>query len=174
MFNYFHYRGVCSLDLGVLVSDAEPWTTKVTPETVTIPGRGDALLGYEYSNSDAVYNIIIRKTGRDTLTDAVERVRRWLLPDVDYSPLRHGKKRSNHMTSDEIISEMQNRVVETLNAYEMPTTVKVLVLENAILRYNIALQKQQIEAAAEPPAQVDPADDPSAQAEESEQEADNA
>lgn len=88
MFNYFHYRGVCSLDLGVLVSDAEPWTTKVTPETVTIPGRGDALLGYEYSNSDAVYNIIIRKTGRDTLTDAVERVRRWLLPDVDYSPLR--------------------------------------------------------------------------------------
>ena len=70
MFNYFHYRGVCSLDLGVLVSDAEPWTTKVTPETVTIPGRGDALLGYEYSNSDAVYNIIIRKTGRDTLTDA--------------------------------------------------------------------------------------------------------
>lgn len=67
MFNYFHYRGVCSLDLGVLVSDAEPWTTKVTPETVTIPGRGDALLGYEYSNSDAVYNIIIRKTGRDTL-----------------------------------------------------------------------------------------------------------
>ena len=47
------------------------------------------------------------------------------------------------MTSDEIISEMQNRVVETLNAYEMPTTVKVLVLENAILRYNIALQKQQ-------------------------------
>lgn len=41
-----------------------------------------------YSNSDAVYNIIIRKTGRDTLTDAVERVRRWLLPDVDYSPLR--------------------------------------------------------------------------------------
>lgn len=88
MFNYFHYRGVCSLDLGVLVSDAEPWTTKVAPETVTIPGRGDALLGYEYSNSDAVYNIIIRKTGRDTLTDAVERVRRWLLPDVDYSPLR--------------------------------------------------------------------------------------
>ena len=84
MFNYFHYRGVCSLDLGVLVSDAEPWTTKETPETVTIPGRGDALLGYEYSNSDAVYNIIIRKTGRDTLTDAVERVRRWLLPDVDY------------------------------------------------------------------------------------------
>ena len=56
----------------------------------------------------------------------------------------------------------------------MPTTVKVLVLENAILRYNIALQKQQIEAAAEPPAQVDPADDPPAQAEESEQEADNA
>lgn len=78
------------------------------------------------------------------------------------------------MTSDEIISEMQNRVVETLNAYEMPTTVKVLVLENAILRYNIALQKQQIEAAAEPPSQVDPADDPPAQAEESEQEADNA
>lgn len=78
------------------------------------------------------------------------------------------------MTSDEIISEMQNRVVETLNAYEMPTTVKVLVLENAILRYNIALQEQQIEAAAEPPAQVDPADDPPAQAEESEQEADNA
>lgn len=78
------------------------------------------------------------------------------------------------MTSDEIISEMQNRVVETLNAYEMPTTVKVLVLENAILRYNIALQKQQIEAAAKPPAQVDPADDPTAQAEESEQEADNA
>lgn len=78
------------------------------------------------------------------------------------------------MTSDEIISEMQNRVVETLNAYEMPTTVKVLVLENAILRYNIALQKQQIEAAAKPPAQVDPADDPPAQAEESEQEADNA
>lgn len=78
------------------------------------------------------------------------------------------------MTSDEIISEMQNRVVETLNAYEMPTTVKVLVLENAILRYNIALQKQQIEAVAEPPAQVDPADDPPAQAEESEQEADNA
>lgn len=78
------------------------------------------------------------------------------------------------MTSDEIISEMQNRVVETLNAYEMPTTVKVLVLENAILRYNIALQKQQIEDAAEPPAQVDPADDPPAQAEESEQEADNA
>lgn len=78
------------------------------------------------------------------------------------------------MTSDEIISEMQNRVVETLNAYEMPTTVKVLVLENAILRYNIALQKQQIEAGAEPPAQVDPADDPPAQAEESEQEADNA
>ena len=38
------------------------------------------------------------------------------------------------MTSDEIISEMQNRVVETLNAYEMATTVKVLVLENAILR----------------------------------------
>lgn len=68
------------------------------------------------------------------------------------------------MTSDEIISEMQNRVVETLNAYEMPTTVKVLVLENAILRYNIALQKQQIEAANDPPAQ----------AEESEQEADNA
>ena len=72
MFNYFHYRGVCSLDLGVLVSDAEPWTTKVTPETVTIPGRGDALLGYEYSNSDAVYNIIIgrrtssRKTTRAT------------------------------------------------------------------------------------------------------------
>lgn len=63
MFNYFHYRGVCSLDLGVLVSDAEPWTTKVTPETVTIPGRGDAPVGYEYSNSDAVYNIIIRKTG---------------------------------------------------------------------------------------------------------------
>lgn len=78
------------------------------------------------------------------------------------------------MTSDEIISEMQNRVVETLNAYEMPTTVKVLVLENAILRYNIALQKQQIEAAADTPAQVDPADDPPAQAEESEQEADNA
>ena len=78
------------------------------------------------------------------------------------------------MTSDEIISEMQNRVVETLNAYEMPTTVKVLVLENAILRYNIALQKQQIEASAEPPAQVDPADDPPAQAEENEQEADNA
>lgn len=78
------------------------------------------------------------------------------------------------MTSDEIISEMQNRVVETLNAYEMPTTVKVLVLENAILRYNIALQKQQIEVAAEPPEQVDPADDPPAQAEESEQEADNA
>ena len=78
------------------------------------------------------------------------------------------------MTSDEIISEMQNRVVETLNAYEMPTTVKVLVLENAILRYNIALQKQQIEAAATPPAQVDPADAPPAQAEESEQEADNA
>ncbi len=78
------------------------------------------------------------------------------------------------MTSDEIISEMQNRVVETLNAYEMPTTVKVLVLENAILRYNIALQKQQIEVAAKPPAQVDPADDPPAQAEESEQEADNA
>lgn len=78
------------------------------------------------------------------------------------------------MTSDEIISEMQNRVVETLNAYEMPTTVKVLVLENAILRYNIALQKQQIEAAAEPSAQVDPADDPPAQAEESEQEDDNA
>lgn len=78
------------------------------------------------------------------------------------------------MTSDEIISEMQNRVVETLNAYEMPTTVKVLVLENAILRYNIALQKQQIEAAAVSPAQVDPADDPPAQAEESEQEADNA
>lgn len=78
------------------------------------------------------------------------------------------------MTSDEIISEMQNRVVETLNAYEMPTTVKVLVLENAILRYNIALQKQQIEAEAEPPAQVDPADEPPAQAEESEQEADNA
>ena len=78
------------------------------------------------------------------------------------------------MTSDEIISEMQNRVVETLNAYEMPTTVKVLVLENAILRYKIALQKQQIEAAAEPPAQVDPADNPPAQAEESEQEADNA
>ena len=77
------------------------------------------------------------------------------------------------MTSDEIISEMQNRVVETLNAYEMPTTVKVLVLENAILRYNIALQTQQIEAAAEPPAQVDPADDPPAQAEESEQEAEN-
>lgn len=77
------------------------------------------------------------------------------------------------MTSDEIISEMQNRVVETLNAYEMPTTVKVLVLENAILRYNFALQKQQIEAAAEPPAQVDPADDPPAQAEESEQEAEN-
>ena len=88
MFNYFHYRGVCSLDLGVLVSDAEPWTTKVTPEAVTIPGRGAALLGYEYSNSEGVYNIIIRKTGRDTLTDAVERVRRWLLPDVDYSPLR--------------------------------------------------------------------------------------
>ena len=78
------------------------------------------------------------------------------------------------MTSDEIISEMQNRVVETLNAYEMPTTVKVLVLENAILRYNIALQKQQIEAEADPPAQVDPADDPPAQTEESEQEADNA
>lgn len=78
------------------------------------------------------------------------------------------------MTSDEIISEMQNRVVETLNAYEMPTTVKVLVLENAILRYNIALQKQQIETAAEPPAQVDQADDTPAQAEESEQEADNA
>ena len=78
------------------------------------------------------------------------------------------------MTSDEIISEMQNRVVETLNAYEMPTTVKMLVLENAILRYNIALQKQQIEAEKEPPAQVDPADDPPAQAEESEQEADNA
>lgn len=78
------------------------------------------------------------------------------------------------MTSDEIISEMQNRVVETLNAYEMPTTVKVLVLENAILRYNIALQKQQIEAEEEPPAQVDQADDPPAQAEESEQEADNA
>lgn len=78
------------------------------------------------------------------------------------------------MTSDEIISEMQNRVVETLNAYEMPTTVKVLVLENAILRYNIALQKQQIEAAAEQPAQVDPADEPPAQAEESEQEANNA
>lgn len=78
------------------------------------------------------------------------------------------------MTSDEIISEMQNRVVETLNAYEMPTTVKVLVLENAILRYNIALQKQQIEDEEEPPAQVDPADDPPAQAEESEQEADNA
>lgn len=78
------------------------------------------------------------------------------------------------MTSDEIISEMQNRVVETLNAYEMPTTVKVLVLENAILRYNIALQKQQIEAETEPPAQADPADDPPAQAEESEQEADNA
>ena len=78
------------------------------------------------------------------------------------------------MTSDEIISEMQNRVVETLNAYEMPTTVKVLDLENAILRYNIALQKQQIEAEADPPAQVDPADDPPAQTEESEQEADNA
>lgn len=78
------------------------------------------------------------------------------------------------MTSDDIISEMQNRVVETLNDYEMPTTVKVLVLENAILRYNIALQKQQIEAAAEQPAQVDPADEPPAQAEESEQEADNA
>lgn len=78
------------------------------------------------------------------------------------------------MTSDEIISEMQNRVVETLNAYEMPTTVKVLVLENAILRYNIALQKQKIEAEAAPPAQVDQTDDPPAQAEESEQEADNA
>lgn len=78
------------------------------------------------------------------------------------------------MTDNEIIKEMQTRVVETLNAYQTPAAVKVLVLENAILRYNIALQKQQIEAAAEPPAQVDPADDPSAQAEESEQEADNA
>ena len=70
--------------------------------------------------------------------------------------------------------DVKDSVVETLNAYEMPTTVKVLVLENAILRYNIALQKQQIEAEEEPPAQVDPADDPPAQAEESEQEADNA
>lgn len=78
------------------------------------------------------------------------------------------------MSNDEMISEMQANVVKTLNTYEVPTTVKILVLENAILRYNIALQKQQIEAAAEPPAQVDPADDPPAQAEESEQEADNA
>lgn len=78
------------------------------------------------------------------------------------------------MTNDEIISEMQTRVVETLNAYEMPTTVKVLVLENAILRYNIALQKQQIEAAATPPAEATPAGDPSEQAEESEQEDENA
>lgn len=78
------------------------------------------------------------------------------------------------MSNDEMISEMQANVVKTLNTYEVPTTVKVLVLENAILRYNIALQKQQIEAAAEPPAQVDPADDTPAQAEESEQEADNA
>ena len=67
---------------------------------------------------------------------------------------------------------MQTRVVETLNAYEMPTTVKVL--ENAILRYNIALQKQQIEAAATPPAEAAPADDTSEQAEESEQEDENA
>lgn len=78
------------------------------------------------------------------------------------------------MTDNEIIKEMQNRVIETLNAYETPAAVKVLVLENAILRYNIALQKQQIEAAAEPPAQVDHEDDTPAQAEESEQEADNA
>lgn len=78
------------------------------------------------------------------------------------------------MSNDEMISEMQANVVKTLNTYEVPTTVKVLVLENAILRYNIALQKQQIEAAAEPPAQVDQADDTPAQAEESEQEADNA
>ena len=56
----------------------------------------------------------------------------------------------------------------------MPTTVKVLVLENAILRYNIALQKQQIEAAATPPAEAAPADDTSEQAEESEQEDENA
>lgn len=78
------------------------------------------------------------------------------------------------MTDNEIIKEMQTRVVETLNAYQTPAAVKVLVLENAILRYNIALQKQQIEAAAEPPAEADPAGDPSAQAEESEQEAENA
>lgn len=57
------------------------------------------------------------------------------------------------MTNDEIISEMQTRVVETLNAYEMPATVKILILENAILRYNIALQKQKNEEAATPSAQ---------------------
>lgn len=78
------------------------------------------------------------------------------------------------MTSDEIISEMQSKVVETLNAYNMPTTVKVLVLENAVLRYNIALQKQQIDAEATPPEAADPQDEETKQAEESEQEAENA
>jgi phage-related protein len=88
MFNFFEYRGIVSLAAGVTIKSAEPWRTTITPEIADIPGRAAALLGYTYGNAPAVYACTVRPLEGEQLADAVERVRRWLLPGVEYAALR--------------------------------------------------------------------------------------
>ena len=60
------------------------------------------------------------------------------------------------MSDNEMISTLQNEVFAAVNASKMPLAVKSLVLENALMKVNAAMQAEKERQAAE--ATEDPAE----------------
>lgn len=53
------------------------------------------------------------------------------------------------MSDNEMISTLQNEVFAAVNASKMPLAVKSLVLENALMKVNAAMQAEKERQAAE-------------------------
>lgn len=53
------------------------------------------------------------------------------------------------MSDNEMILTLQNEVFEAVNASKMPLAVKSLVLENALMKVNAAMQAEKERQAAE-------------------------
>lgn len=57
------------------------------------------------------------------------------------------------MSDNEMILTLQNEVFAAVNASKMPLAVKSLVLENALIKVNAAMQAEKERQAAEAPAE---------------------
>lgn len=57
------------------------------------------------------------------------------------------------MSDNEMILTLQNEVFAAVNASKMPLAVKSLVLENALMKVNAAMQAEKERQAAEAPAE---------------------